>query len=276
MALAKTQTRECLACKSCRVNNTLSMLATILPFAQLPKLPSLYLIDTQSQSLYKNSHVISIIVRSCPPCATSNLITHGSLPRCTPALPYYPTSSAPLYILPEHRPPLGRTTPCAVRLSSSFLCAPDCSPGVQWPRAHASHARRSIIVEGIVKPPGRTTRSASSLVCAVGAIIWHVHCVAVAPCTSILGCVPQLLLVVRTVAVSLSADTRVPCLIWVERSEAATTTWRTTAALERRLVCARCGAVVAVLELAELVVEPADNAARRRTRPVARIGRFPR
>jgi hypothetical protein len=60
------------------------------------------------------------------------------------------------------------------------------------------------------------------------------------------------------------ADARVPGLIGVEWSEPTTSAGRTAA--EVLLVGAGGGPVVAVLELADLVVEPADDAAGRRPR----------
>jgi hypothetical protein len=74
-----------------------------------------------------------------------------------------------------------------------------------------------------------------------------------------------LLLVVTsrsTVAVSLVADPRVPCLIGVERAKTAVA--RRTAGSSGLLVGADGGAVVSVLEGAQAVVEPADDTARRR------------
>lgn len=70
------------------------------------------------------------------------------------------------------------------------------------------------------------------------------------------------MLIVRPVAVSLGTDTGVPRFVWVEGTEAAAAGGgRSTTALEGGLVGARGGAVVAVLELSELVVEPAYDAA---------------
>lgn len=74
----------------------------------------------------------------------------------------------------------------------------------------------------------------------------------------------QLLLLVvpaRPVVVCLVADPRVPGLVRVERPEPAAPA---PAARGAPFVCARGGPAVALLDLADLVVEPADDAAWRR------------
>ena len=69
----------------------------------------------------------------------------------------------------------------------------------------------------------------------------------------------ELLLLVVSVPVCLVADTRVPCLVRVERAEAAAS--GTASSLQRRLVRAGGGPAVAVFYLAYLIVDPADDAA---------------
>lgn len=82
-------------------------------------------------------------------------------------------------------------------------------------------------------------------------------------CTGVLGVASQLLLVVA-VSVSLVAHARIPRIVGVKRAKAAVSGAR--AAVKRLLVGARCRPVVAVLELARQVVEPADDAAASRSR----------
>lgn len=67
-------------------------------------------------------------------------------------------------------------------------------------------------------------------------------------------------------------DACVPGLIGIEGSEPTTSAGRTAA--EALLVGAGGGPVVAVLELADLVVEPADDAAGRRSRRPVRTFLF--
>lgn len=69
------------------------------------------------------------------------------------------------------------------------------------------------------------------------------------------------------------ADARVPGLVGIEGSEPTASAGRTGAA-EVLLVGTGGGPVVAVLELADLVVEPADDAAGRRPRRPVRTFLF--
>lgn len=68
----------------------------------------------------------------------------------------------------------------------------------------------------------------------------------------------ELLFFVVSVAVGFIAYTRIPGLVGIERAKASTPA---TPALKRPLVCTGRGTIVSVLDLANLIVEPANDAA---------------
>lgn len=136
-----------------------------------------------------------------------------------------------------------------------------------------------IVIEGVAQASSAAPPIVSSRVpAAVGAWLGHVHGVAVTPGVTRVSPsadTAELLLIVRTVSVGLVAYPGVPGLIWIQGSEATTAARRT--ALRRAFVSACCRSVVSVLKLADLGVEPPDDATCRRPRwAVAVVGRLPR
>lgn len=83
--------------------------------------------------------------------------------------------------------------------------------------------------------------------------------IAVVGRAGVLGVSSQLLLVVA-VSIRLVSDSRIPRIVRVEGSKAAIST------RSRLFIGSGCGTVVAMLELAEDIVEPADDAAASRFR----------
>lgn len=144
------------------------------------------------------------------------------------------------------------------------------------PGADAAQALGVVVVKGIVAAAGAPRGLSSPLEIQVVVVVvaarrgGQVHVVATAAAAVVLGAVAatagrQLLLVVAVV-VGFVADARVPGLVGVEGAVGA------ARAAVGRLVGAGGGAVVAVLELADLVVEPAYDAARRGLgRPVGSV-----
>jgi hypothetical protein len=61
------------------------------------------------------------------------------------------------------------------------------------------------------------------------------------------------------VAISFVTYSRIPSFIGVERAK---TTTSATPTMKRLLVRASCGSIISVLDLAHLIIEPADDAAR--------------